>query len=105
MNLIHFFLNFINTEIRTDNFEKELDVAIFSAINQVFLPAGCVIKQMTSLFFFRYQGWTDGLGPCTFRNRKVPVQVQDPFRKNCLFCVYLDSLVSFLQSVLEQSEV
>ena len=52
MNLIHFFLNFINTEIRTDNFEKELDVAIFSAINQVFLPAGCVIKQMTSLFFF-----------------------------------------------------
>ena len=62
MNLIHFFLNFINTEIRTDNFEKELDVAIFSAINQVFLPAGCVIKQMTSLFFFVIKAGLTDLG-------------------------------------------
>ena len=92
MNLIHFFLNFINIEIYTVNFENEFDVPNFSAINQVFLPAGCVIKQMTALFFFAIKA---GLTDFSLETLEIETfQVQDPYRKNCLLCVHFDSLVS-----------
>lgn len=85
MNLIHFFLNFINTEIRTDNFEKELDVAIFSAINQVFLPAGCVIKQMTSLFFFVIKAGLTDLGLALLEIEKFQSKFKTLLEKTVYF--------------------